>query len=88
MVNIKLDKLLVEKLKWRSIRRSMLEVDLHLTKFIDAGGLNELTNDELMIYADILELSDSELLLLLQGNAIHQIDDYDEMFKKIKKLTT
>lgn len=53
------------RLKWRS-RRSMLEVDLYLDKFILAGGLEKLEMNELSPYAELLELSDWDFLALLQ----------------------
>ena len=74
----------IEQLKWRSIRRSMLEVDLYLSKFIEYGGIEALTLEELGKYAQLLELPDSELLLLLQG--VVDIKEYDALISKIKAI--
>jgi len=58
-----------EKLRWRS-RRSMLELDLQFAKFIQVGGLNQLNDEELNGYNQLLEMDDGDLLLLLQGNQL------------------
>jgi len=55
------------KLKWRSLRRSMLEVDLCFDRFIQNGGFDKLTEEELVNYSNLLEMDDSKLLLLFQG---------------------
>ncbi len=54
------------KLKWRS-RRSILELDLYFDAFIKRSGLENLSIEELHIYAKLLELEDGYLLLLFQG---------------------
>ena len=59
--------LLLRRLKWRS-RRSMLEVDLYLDRFIFSDGLEKLAEDELCSYANLLELSDWDFLALLHGS--------------------
>ena len=56
----------INRLKWHS-RRSMLEVDLYLDKFIQNGELEKLSLTELAYYEEVLELEDSDLLLLFQG---------------------
>jgi len=56
----------LERLKWRS-RRSMLEVDLYLDRFIQNQGLHRLSDDELIEYANLLEMNDWDFLALLQG---------------------
>jgi antitoxin CptB len=58
--------LMLKRLKWRS-RRSMLEVDLYLDRFIFSQGLERLTNHELEAYSQLLELNDWDFLALLQG---------------------
>lgn len=57
---------IIERLKWRS-RRSMLEVDLYLDKFILKNGLRTLNSEELECYAELLEMNDWDFLALLQG---------------------
>lgn len=60
----------INKLKWRSMRRSLLEVDLYLECFIVSGGLDALSIDELFTYAQLLDLADIDLLPLLQGDQL------------------
>lgn len=61
-----------EKLKWRS-RRSMLELDLYFNRFIQDDGLNQLNDNELYAYRELLDLEDQDLVLLFQG--IEKLDD-------------
>ena len=55
------------KLKWRSIRRSILEVDLCFEQFIQNGGFDQLSEEDLANYLNLLEMDDSQLFLLFQG---------------------
>jgi succinate dehydrogenase flavin-adding protein (antitoxin of CptAB toxin-antitoxin module) len=48
----------------------MLELDLQFAKFIQVGGLNQLNDEELNGYNQLLEMDDGDLLLLLQGNQL------------------
>ncbi|MCE2705611.1 MAG: succinate dehydrogenase assembly factor 2 [Proteobacteria bacterium] len=48
----------------------MLELDLYFDRFIKYGKLEALSEVELNAYADLLELEDNKLLLLLQGNLV------------------
>lgn len=66
MPNNDSNNIIFERLKWRS-RRSMLEVDLYLDKFILAKGLQTLDAAELKCYAELLEMDDWSFLSLLQG---------------------
>lgn len=59
----------VEKLKWRS-RRSMLELDLYFSRFINEGYFAKLNQEELGCYKHLLTLDDSDLLLLFQGREV------------------
>jgi antitoxin CptB len=63
------------KLKWRSLRRSMLEVDLCFEQFIQNGGFDKLTDADLIIYSNLLEIDDSQLLSLFQSK--ERLDDAD-----------
>lgn len=60
----------LNQLKWRSIRRSMLEVDMYLSRYIESGALEKLTEDQVESYSRLLEMPDSEILLLLQGKEL------------------
>lgn len=61
-----MDYVSVEKLKWRS-RRSMLELDLYFSRFIQDGEFARLNEQELLAYQELLTLDDGDLLILFQG---------------------
>lgn len=72
------------KLKWRSLRRSMLEVDLCFERFIQNGGLDALTDDELVMYSSLLEMDDGHLLLLFQGQECLNNANLQALVSKIR----
>jgi Uncharacterized conserved protein len=63
----KADGRVLERLRWRS-RRGMLELDLILTRFLQAK-LETLSQEEIGIFDDVLRLSDNDFLDLLMGRA-------------------
>lgn len=74
--------IILERLKWRS-RRSMLEVDLYLDRFILAKGLQTLDAAELKCYAELLEMNDWDFLPLLQGQSLIADKTTNSVIKKI-----
>lgn len=76
----------IEKLKWHS-RRSILELDLYLGKFIESDGLNQLDENELLAYQALLECDDSDLLVLMLGK--DQVKDQiaQQVVNKIRNVT-
>lgn len=56
----------VGQLKWRS-RRSILELDIYFDKFIQNGYLDKLNQVELDTYNNLLNMDDSDILLMIQG---------------------
>lgn len=56
-----------ERIRWAA-RRGLLENDLLLMRFLDAE-LTSLSDDELMVLDDLLQLGDNDLLDLLMGRA-------------------
>ena len=73
------------KLKWRSIRRSMLEVDLCFERFVENGGFDQLVEDDLANYVNLLEMDDSQLLLLFQGKERLTDDGLQALVDQIRK---
>jgi succinate dehydrogenase flavin-adding protein (antitoxin of CptAB toxin-antitoxin module) len=63
----KADDRVLERLRWRS-RRGMLELDLILTRFLQAK-LETLSQEEIGIFDDVLRLLDNDFLDLLMGRA-------------------
>jgi len=54
-----------QQLKWR-MRRGMLELDLILSRFMDAYG-DKLSDDELITFAQLLEIDDPTLYAWFMG---------------------
>lgn len=63
----KADDRVLERLRWRS-RRGLLELDLILTRFLQAK-LETLSQEEIGIFDEVLRLSDNVFLDLLMGRA-------------------
>lgn len=57
-----------ERLRWRSIRRGMLEVDIALTRFLDER-FDQLTEAEQQAFAELADYEDLELWHLISGQA-------------------
>jgi succinate dehydrogenase flavin-adding protein (antitoxin of CptAB toxin-antitoxin module) len=55
-----------EKLRWRCIRRGLLELDLLLTRFLD-GGYQSLAEDEAEAFSELADMDDPELWDLVTG---------------------
>ena len=75
----------LEKLKWRS-RRSMLELDLLLERFILDGSFDLLDESELLAYQYLLTLEDNDLLVLFQGKATLADSYLQQLINKIVKI--
>src|SRR5574343_855137 len=61
-----------ERLRWRCIRRALLEVDITLTRFLD-NGFDKLNDDEQQAFVELADMEDYDLWDLLTGKA--EIDD-------------
>lgn len=61
-----------ERLRWRCIRRGLLEVDIALTRFLDKqfAALNE---QEQQAFVELADMEDHDLWHLISGQA--EIDD-------------
>ena len=57
-----------ERLRWRCIRRALLELDITLTRFLDGGDFEKLTDDQQEAFVELADMED-----LLTGKA--EIDD-------------
>jgi antitoxin CptB len=58
----------LERLRWRCIRRGLLEVDIALTKFLDTG-FEQLNDDEKAAFVVIADMEDHDLWHLISGQA-------------------
>jgi succinate dehydrogenase flavin-adding protein (antitoxin of CptAB toxin-antitoxin module) len=61
-----------ERLRWRSIRRALLELDITLTRFLD-NGFDNLTDDQQLAFVELADMEDYDLWDLITGKA--EIDD-------------
>lgn len=76
--------ILRKKLRWRS-RRSLLELDLLLNKFVSSEVFDAFTMQKLEIYQAMLNWDDDYLLSLLCKNTKHLDKDVIEIVELIMK---
>ena len=62
-----------ERLRWRCIRRALLELDITLTSFLDGGEFEKLDGDQQQAFVELADMEDYDLWDLLTGKA--EIDD-------------
>ena len=61
-----------ERLRWRCIRRALLELDITLTRFLD-DGFDKLSDEEQQAFVELADMEDYDLWDLINGKA--EIDD-------------
>ena len=61
-----------ERLRWRCIRRGLLEVDIALTRFLD-DGFDKLDVEQQQAFVELADMEDHDLWHLINGQA--DIDD-------------
>ena len=62
-----------ERLRWRCIRRALLELDIKLTRFLDSGEFEKLDDEQQQAFVELADMEDYDLWDLINGNA--EIDD-------------
>ena len=55
-----------ERLRWRCIRRALLELDITLTRFLDSG-FDRLSEEEKVVFVELADMEDHELWDWLSG---------------------
>ncbi len=55
-----------ERLRWRCIRRALLELDITLTRFLD-DGFDKLTDEEQQVFVELADMEDHDLWYLISG---------------------
>lgn len=78
-----MDDLVQRKAKWLS-RRGLLELDIFLTRFLNSAVYASLQPEELLLYLQLLEKQDPELLALLQNEASSKNKKEAALIDKIK----
>jgi antitoxin CptB len=74
-----------ERLRWRCIRRGLLEVDIALTRFLDTGfhDLDPVQQEAFVVLAD---MEDHDLWHLISGQAKCDEPRLAEVIEKIRKI--
>ena len=62
-----------ERLRWRCIRRALLELDIKLTRFLDSGEFEKLDDVHQQAFVELADMEDYDLWDLINGSA--EIDD-------------
>jgi antitoxin CptB len=57
-----------ERLRWRCIRRALLELDITLTRFLD-DGFDKLDDEQQQAFAELADMEDHELWYMISGQA-------------------
>jgi len=57
-----------ERLRWRCIRRALLELDIALTRFLDQQ-FEQLSEEEQQAFAELADMEDHDLWYLISGQA-------------------
>ncbi|MDR0776965.1 MAG: succinate dehydrogenase assembly factor 2 [Azonexus sp.] len=57
-----------ERLRWRCIRRALLELDITLTRFLD-NGFAQLNDEQQQAFAELADMEDHDLWSLINGQA-------------------
>ena len=57
-----------ERLRWRCIRRALLELDITLTRFLD-DGFDKLNDEEQQVFVELADMEDHDLWYLISGQA-------------------
>jgi succinate dehydrogenase / fumarate reductase iron-sulfur subunit/antitoxin CptB len=57
-----------ERLRWRCVRRGLLEVDLALSRFLD-GPFHDLSESQQQAFVELANMEDLELWHMISGQA-------------------
>ena len=55
-----------ERLRWRCIRRALLELDIALTRFLD-NGFAKLSDEQQQVFVEMADMEDHDLWYLISG---------------------
>ncbi len=57
-----------ERLRWRCIRRALLELDIALTRFLDEQ-FDQLNAEQQQVFAELADMEDHDLWYLISGQS-------------------
>ncbi len=73
-----------ERLRWRCIRRALLELDITLTRFLDKG-FEQLSAEEQQVFVELADMEDHELWDWLSGKTECDDPHFAPIVTKIRK---
>jgi len=73
-----------ERLRWRCIRRALLELDITLTRFLDEG-FDQLSDAEQQVFVELADMEDHDLWYLLSGKTECDDPRFAPLVAKIRK---
>ncbi|MDX9943568.1 MAG: succinate dehydrogenase assembly factor 2 [Azonexus sp.] len=77
-----------ERLRWRCIRRALLELDITLTRFLD-DGFDQLSEEEQAAFVDLVAMEDHDLWYLISGKEECREDEahFVPVVEKLRKCS-
>ena len=73
-----------ERLRWRCIRRALLELDITLTRFLD-DGFDKLSDEEQKVFVELADMEDHDLWYLISGQAECHDSRFAPIIVKLRK---
>lgn len=73
-----------ERLRWRCIRRALLELDITLTRFLD-DGFEQLSDEEKQVFVEMADLEDYDLWYMITGKNECSDPRYLPILEKLSK---
>jgi succinate dehydrogenase / fumarate reductase iron-sulfur subunit/antitoxin CptB len=74
-----------ERLRWRCIRRGLLELDIALTRFLDGGEFHKLSEAEQQAFVELADMDDLELWHYVSGQAECEDARLQALVTKLRK---
>ena len=74
-----------ERLRWRCIRRALLELDITLTRFLDSGEFEKLSDEQQQAFVELADMEDYDLWDLLTGKAEIDNPRYTPIVELLRK---
>ena len=73
-----------ERLRWRCIRRALLELDITLTRFLD-DGFAQLNEEQQQVFAEMADLEDYDLWYMITGSRPCEDPRYEPILAILRK---
>jgi antitoxin CptB len=73
-----------ERLRWRCIRRALLELDITLTRFLD-NQFESLSDEQKQTFVELADLEDYDLWDLMTGKATSDDPRFEPIVAMLRK---